>query len=912
MLAAKRSGAPNSVLTAANALRIANVIHNNSNSAEEIVEQQSDISKAEIYHYIDRMLPYISTLPGTEPYFKAERNKLYAKLTSDATSGALRWFWTNAQPDRYFAELYDNAVTSYGDEVDITSSLEERQQCANKKTSKQRLNIARDHPSLSARLHDLHQEIIFKYVLNGYAKPLGEIVEYWRRLEFQARGPPHTHNLFWIKDKENGGVLLDSNSVTSKDSNVSDAVKALVATVSTAILLPLVEEKENDDDSNNDGEGKGMDFIDYCWDSNVPRNYFTDEDHPSRLRFESKGRDYTYQNSNLSDSVVRNLFRRWQLACQMHRCTFSCWKYCGFGPKVCRYNYPMLKENHSDQSSTIVSKLDNRRRKNTRVHPPRNNAHLNAHPSSALLCLACRGNSDLKYIDDGNGGPEYCCKYTSKADVADSKVTQNIIVRKLADYCLNYSMDQDRRQQYQQKLAIIMNAVVTGQQVGTVHACSLLLQQSFVKNNRATKTLNTICESNLSTLSVNLTKESLEGFDQEESVENRTPSSTVGVRTAYHNLCKLIDLKLSKEKSSIILRKLTFSAFVSAYSVMPYSTPLKPGSKIKIDEVVEFEFDERGFITNATTFVHNEVYYRMLKELPVLRIFPHFTIDRDNEVSCYSLLLQFSSWGLRGEKCMLWSDIQNKDVSAVEKFEEVVENFPSWIQASISRIKKSQEVLKDTGEVRNNETNQDESVEQNEIESTEADLSNQGEGIEVSNITSMPLSGNDNSRNPFVLYNQSPAQMDFLKTFVQRTKTKFLQCIEVENQQSVAEKDMSLLDPARIFHYTDHDERQNNLFLLEEKFNRLQKLAYETVKAHMFEKKQLFMFLSGEGGTGKSFVIKCVKLLAQIVYGRTVGSWGPICLMAPTGCAAYNIGGSTWHSKLGKKVKEGNTRHQLW
>jgi hypothetical protein len=62
----------------------------------------------------------------------------------------------------------------------------------------------------------------------------------------------------------------------------------------------------------------------------------------------------------------------------------------------------------------------------------------------------------------------------------------------------------------------------------------------------------------------------------------------------------------------------------------------------------------------------------------------------------------------------------------------------------------------------------------------------------------------------------------------------------------------------------------------------------------------MIMFVSGEGGTGKSTLINSVTLYAQIHAGKTEGTWGPVLKTAPTGGAAFNIGGSTWHSALGK------------
>eukprot|EP01034_Spumella_vulgaris_P037553 gene37553-46326_t len=56
----------------------------------------------------------------------------------------------------------------------------------------------------------------------------------------------------------------------------------------------------------------------------------------------------------------------------------------------------------------------------------------------------------------------------------------------------------------------------------------------------------------------------------------------------------------------------------------------------------------------------------------------------------------------------------------------------------------------------------------------------------------------------------------------------------------------------------------------------------------------------GEGGTGKSFLIHALTKYTQILYGKTVGWFGSVLKTAPTGGAAYNIGGHTWHSALGK------------
>ena len=36
--------------------------------------------------------------------------------------------------------------------------------------------------------------------MKGSSKPIGEIVDYFWRVEFQLRGSPHVHSLWWVKD----------------------------------------------------------------------------------------------------------------------------------------------------------------------------------------------------------------------------------------------------------------------------------------------------------------------------------------------------------------------------------------------------------------------------------------------------------------------------------------------------------------------------------------------------------------------------------------------------------------------------------------------------------------------------------------------------------------------------------------
>ena len=56
--------------------------------------------------------------------------------------------------------------------------------------------------------------------------------------------------------------------------------------------------------------------------------------------------------------------------------------------------------------------------------------------------------------------------------------------------------------------------------------------------------------------------------------------------------------------------------------------------------------------------------------------------------------------------------------------------------------------------------------------------------------------------------------------------------------------------------------------------------------------KPLLLFISGVGGTGKSFLIEAIKALIKSLWSLTKQT---CAVAAPTGLAAYNVGGVTAH-----------------
>lgn len=71
--------------------------------------------------------------------------------------------------------------------------------------------IAMD-PGLFSRHFEHRIRCIFKW-LTGKNGPLGHVTHYFRRTEYQQRGTPHVHSLFWIKDAPKIGINTEEEVI---------------------------------------------------------------------------------------------------------------------------------------------------------------------------------------------------------------------------------------------------------------------------------------------------------------------------------------------------------------------------------------------------------------------------------------------------------------------------------------------------------------------------------------------------------------------------------------------------------------------------------------------------------------------------------------------------------------------------
>ena len=149
---------------------------------------------------------------------------------------------------------------------------------------------------------------------------------------------------------------------------------------------------------------------------------------------------------------------------------------------------------------------------------------------------------------------------------------------------------------------------------------------------------------------------------------------------------------------------------------------------------------------------------------------------------------------------------------------------------------------------------------------------------EVSESTSAPLA----SLGPHLLPNTAP-----LANLADRTWLNPDQVLQ-DTMALAASSSTSPLDELSVI-VQSFGLNQEQMTALQLVNNRLHSLLFPTGE----DSDSLRLFISGAGGTDKSHLIHCIKYLFKF---RDVSK--KLCLLAPTGVAAYNIDAATVHTKF--------------
>ena len=134
----------------------------------------------------DEALRFLQPIRGTPSYWQSAQKDLFAMLRQ---LGIPTWFCSFSAAEFRWADII-NA---------ILKQQEDKRQAENLDWT-EKSKVLRSNPVTVARMFDHRFHIFLRNVILSPAKPIGQVIDYFYRVEFQQRGSPHMHCLFWVKD----------------------------------------------------------------------------------------------------------------------------------------------------------------------------------------------------------------------------------------------------------------------------------------------------------------------------------------------------------------------------------------------------------------------------------------------------------------------------------------------------------------------------------------------------------------------------------------------------------------------------------------------------------------------------------------------------------------------------------------
>ncbi len=160
---------------------------------------------------MDEGFRVLRNLRGSPPYFERCKKDLFAMIRQ---LGTPTWFCSFSAAEtrwihliKILGRLLDNK--DYSDE-------EVKQMTWQKKSE-----LIQKDPVTCARNFEHMVQLFIHNFIKSSSHPIGEVVDFFYRVEFQQRGSPHIHGLFWIKNAPEYGKDTDEDIAKFVDSYVS-------------------------------------------------------------------------------------------------------------------------------------------------------------------------------------------------------------------------------------------------------------------------------------------------------------------------------------------------------------------------------------------------------------------------------------------------------------------------------------------------------------------------------------------------------------------------------------------------------------------------------------------------------------------------------------------------------------------
>ena len=161
--------------------------------------------------HLDEGFRVLKNLRGSPAYFQKCKKDLFSMIRQ---LGNPTWFCSFSAAETRWTHL----LKTLGSIVEKKEYSDEE---INNMTWQQKSNLIQRDPITCARNFEHMVQLFIHNVLRSDVMPIGQIADYFCRVEFQQRGSPHIHGLFWVKDAPQFGKSSEEQIVSFIDKYVT-------------------------------------------------------------------------------------------------------------------------------------------------------------------------------------------------------------------------------------------------------------------------------------------------------------------------------------------------------------------------------------------------------------------------------------------------------------------------------------------------------------------------------------------------------------------------------------------------------------------------------------------------------------------------------------------------------------------
>jgi PIF1-like helicase len=387
--------------------------------------------------------------------------------------------------------------------------------------------------------------------------------------------------------------------------------------------------------------------------------------------------------------------------------------------------------------------------------------------------------------------------------------------------------------------------------------------------------------------------ELLNQLNEQETAVESGPNSALGKRAAYEILVIQQRERYAGQCNVTMFTVLTSYSVSSASSKEKTKLLLPPLLVVNESGIIDLTLETKKFIVRET------VYTRLRKDC-VVNLCPHVPINESDERSCYASLLIHIPWPIEGERYILQGY-----ATAVECFSKLKrdDQIPEYVKSTIEGYQKSHIIRNNMGSVINDDNDVTDHDDHNPSSDEEVYQHPDDNLLPLPGETTFHVSPSDMSNNMGIITNISAGNKQYFINYIKNKQDQHLRNLASENTICASNENVDNDDfnshNTRVNNYEERlKQLELNVKLLTEKQLKAYNIAVEYLSGN--KGKQMLMFVTGEGGTGKSFLISLIMEFTHLYYGKQKGLYGSALAIAPTGAAANLINGHTWQAVYGK------------